>query len=438
MPQSKKRKKATPSRKPPKSFIQLSKDYIKEYERVANQIMIMANIEVSEYHKFTKRLRHNIMRNKFTPFRVVAQKDNKVHKSYLKYFNSMLKYYEDTTFYGDPKYKVTFLDYVVYGMPFIHTLRVPDIVVNSATPDEMQVLLRMKEAIDQHLEEYIKEDYIFRMNYVMSVLMMSVSTPIYRYYTSEITAVLDYRRARLQNTVIVSSFESEIRFFKLDKENHKAYRLWKYDFYSEIMTPDPIEVLGAKILLEVDDTNTAVEMLEAQTPSERVILPVYVQAHVIHRMRERLDLLQNQYCNEVISISFSLIRSVSATTGQRLIRAYDMKGNNVGYFPFVIEDNAILLRSFLPLTSPITPEGSKLYKTLGIQLNDSKYIGLDRLSFYAKTDFNKLPQLKEALQEAEIWHLTEIVPSNLIERREDRLLQRFFEYPNAMQTSELV
>ena len=86
----------------------------------------------------------------------------------------------------------------------------------------------------------------------------------------------------------------------------------------------------------------------------------------------------------------------------------------------------MLILSFLPLSSPITPEGSILHKELGIQLEDSKYIGLDKFSFYTKTDFDTLPKLKQALIKADMWHLTELKPTNPMERKEDHILKNFF------------
>jgi hypothetical protein len=110
-----------------------------------------------------------------------------------------------------------------------------------------------------------------------------------------------------------------------------------------------------------------------------------------------------------------------------MIKALNISGNTVGYFPYVVLDNALLLLSFLPLSSPITPEGAMLNKILGIQLEDSKYIGLDKLSFYTQTDFETIPKLKLALEKAGMWHLTEIETIEKSDRKEDVILKKFFE-----------
>ena len=133
-----------------------------------------------------------------------------------------------------------------------------------------------------------------------------------------------------------------------------------------------------------------------------------------------------------------LPKFITASNGQRMIHAIDLSGKPVGYFPFLKQDGAILLLSFLPLSSPITPEGSVLYKELGIKIDDSKYIGLDKLSFYIKTDFEAIPKLKQALNKANMWHLTEIKPNEKSERREDQILKHFFTDTHIVVEDEII
>ncbi|MHB9141486.1 MAG: hypothetical protein ACYC25_06390, partial [Paludibacter sp.] len=178
------------------------------------------------------------------------------------------------------------------------------------------------------------------------------------------------------------------------------------------------------VLMEEDDFDIALNRIKEM---ETIIkIPVFIQNHALHRIRQRLDCVDNFYVNTVFSLSFMLPKFITATNGQRMIRAIDLSGKPIGYFPFLKQDGAILILSFLPLSSPITPEGSVLYKELGIKIDDSKYIGLDKLSFYIKTDFEALPTLKQALQKANMWHLTEVKTENQTERKDDQILKRFF------------
>jgi len=207
-------------------------------------------------------------------------------------------------------------------------------------------------------------------------------------------------------------------------EKHSSYQLWHYELFSEVNEPNPKKTEIPAVLMEEDDFDTAIKKIKEMDTI--VKLPVYVQNHALHRIRQRLDCVDNIYVNTVFGLSFMLLKFITATNGQRMIRAIDISGNSVGYFPFIKQDGAILILSFLPLSSPITPEGWVLYKELGIKIDDSKYIGLDKISFYIETDFETLPKLKQALQNAGMWHLTEIQPENPTERKDDQILKRFF------------
>ncbi|MDD4994218.1 MAG: hypothetical protein PHR83_18510 [Paludibacter sp.] len=424
MSQSKKRKKHVPSRKPPRSYLDISKHYFNEYVRVAHQLMLMAGLDPREFDLLTKRTKQELMMIKQTPYNIVAEKGSKVPRAYIKFFNHLMGIYEKTTYYGDPKFNVTYLDYVTYGLCFVFAVRNHDSNDDILSDDQHERLETIREALQKYMDDNEKDHYLVRTNELMRVLSMYVSMPNYRYYTSIEKGEMDYLKCRVQNRIRVSSFEPEKRYFKVKGEKHSSYQLWHHKVISDINDPNPEKTEIPAVLMEEDDFNTALKKIREM---ETIVkLPVYVQNHALHRIRQRLDCVDNLYVNTVFGLSFMLPKFITATNGQRMIRAIDMSGKPVGYFPFLKQDGAILLLSFLPLSSPITPEGSVLYKELGIKIDDSKYIGLDKLSFYIKTDFEVLPKLKQALQKADMWHLTELQPSEKLERSEDQILKRFF------------
>lgn len=424
MPQSKKRKKKVHPKKSVQSYIYLSQDYVAEFERVAYRIMTMANIDVADYKALTKRTRHTIMSVKWTPYRVYAEKGAKVPKVYLTFFNNMMRMYEKNTFYGDPKYQVSFLDYVTFGLPFLFALRNDQLAEDVSDPKQLEILDRLNAAATNHMDDFENDHYRVHTNFVMKVLSMYCSLPIYRYYKSDANVVTEYDKGRMQNRIEVSSVQPELKYFKKGTEKHKGYRLWGYDILSKTHNPNPGEMFVPLVMLK-ECFETGMKKLKEM--EDRQNIPVYIQSHAIHRLRERLDCMDNYFLNIILTATFMAPHTVNGVNGQRLLKVFDRTGLLMGYFPFVIQDNAVLILSFLPLSSPITPEGYKLYKALGIEINDSKYIGLDKLSFYLKTDFDKVPQLKDALQQASMWHLTEVEASDTVEKTEDRLLERFFE-----------
>ena len=436
MSKSKKRKKNLPCRKPPKSYLDISKQYFDEYVRVVHKIMIMAGIDPCEFDVLTKRTKLDMMMMKLTPYHIVAAKDSKVPRAYIRFFNHIMGIYEKKTFYGDPKFNVRFLDYVTYGMSFIFALRNHDGREKILSDDQHDRLDKIKEVLIKYVDDNDKDHFFIRTNEAMRLVLMYVSMPNYRYYTSEETGEIDYQKCRMLNLIKVSSFEPEKKYFKVKGEKHSSYQLWHYNLVSEINDPNPEKTEIPATLMEEDDFDTALELMKKM---ETIVkLPVYVQNHALHRIRQRLDCMDNSYVNTVFSLSFMLPKFITASNGQRMIRAIDLSGKPVGYFPFLKQDGAILLLSFLPLSSPITPEGSVLYKELGIKIDDSKYIGLDKLSFYISTDFDTVPKLKQALQKANMWHLTEIEPNEKSERREDQILKHFFTENNIVVEDEII
>lgn len=395
-----------------------------EYMRVAYKIMLMAGIDSAEFDNLTKRTKQQLIMIRHTPYHIIAEKDSKVPRAYIKLFNSLMRLYEKQTFFGDPQYKVTYLDFVTYGLSFVFGIRnhnSEDIIISD---DQHQRLDRIKEMLQKYMDDHDEDHYLVRTNKLMQHLSMYVSMPNYRYYTSIEGSRIDSQKVRIENLITVSSFEPEKKYFNIKGEKHPSFQLWHFDLLSKLNDPNPIRTEIPIVLMEEDDINIAISRMNEMDTIDK--LPVYVQNHTLHRIRQRLDCVDNLFVSQMLSLTFILPTFITATNGQQMIRVIDITGNSIGYFPFLKQDGAILLLSFLPLSSPITPEGSVLYKELGINIDDSKYIGLDKISFYIKTDFETLPKLKQALQNANMWHLTEIKPETKTERKEDQILKRFF------------
>ena len=401
-----------------------------EYMRVAYKIMMMAGIDTADFDKLTKRTKQQLI-IRHTPYHIIAEKDSKVPRAYIKLFNSLMRLYEKQTFFGDPQYKVTYLDFVTYGLSFVFGIHHHNSEDNIISDDQHQRLDRINDILQKYLNDNDEEHYLFRTNKLMQHLSMYVSMPNYRYYTSIEGSRIDSQKVRIENLITVSSFEPEKKYFNIKGEKHPSFQLWHFDLLSKLNDPNPIRTEIPIVLMEEDDINIAISRMNEMDTIDK--LPVYVQNHTLHRIRQRLDCVDNLFVSQMLSLTFIVPTFITATNGQQMIRVIDITGNSIGYFPFLKQDGAILLLSFLPLSSPITPEGSVLYKELGIKIDDSKYIGLDKISFYIKTDFETLPKLKQALQNANMWHLTEIKPETKTERKEDQILKRFFKDNNELE-----
>jgi len=426
MSKKNKRKKCVQNRKPLISQIAITKNYFDDYVKRIHKLLLLAGLEPSLFDALSKRTKMHFMKFRHTPFRICAEKDNTVPRYYLKFFNRAMTYYEKTSFYGDPKFNFTFLEYVTYGLSFIMTLRHCKPSEDRLPLDQFELLDKIKVPLLKYVAANTDDHYAVRTNFLMKSLFMYVTQPNYRYYTCKESGVANMSKARVDNLITVSSFEPERKNFFIDGELHSSYRLGYYLLGEEANDLNPVMAeIPMQLLEEKNSTNMKQIVNQIKTT---ITLPVYIQNHALHRFAERMDNMNNMFRNTIFSVSFMVPGVVTSAKGQRLIRAMHVTGKNIGYFPFIKQDGAILLLSFLPLASPITPEGSLLHKELKLQLEDSKYIGLDKLSFYTKTDFDTVPILRDALKKAGMWHLTEIEPETPTEKKEDQILKNFFQY----------
>ncbi len=424
MSKNKKRKKNVQDRKPIQSHLAITKTYFDDFTKTAHKFMLLVGLEPSDFDALSKRSKEHLMFVKHTPYRIHAEKGSHVPRAYIHFFNQVMGIHEKKTFYGDPKFNITFLEYVTYGMTLIFAIDGYDRRDFYWTPDQIELLEKIKTPLIKYTDDNVEDHFAIRSNKILRDLFTYVSLPNYRYYTCKEQGAINYTRGCLENQIFVSSIEPERKKFIIDGKTHSAYRLAYYDLFS---SADDVVPIPAEIPLSfVSGKKNEEKNKEKSETEEEIKLPVYIQNHALRRSSERMDCKDNMYRNQIFSLSFLFPGVVTALNGQRLIKALDFTAKPVGYFPFIIQDDAVLLLSFLPLSSPITPEGSILRKELGIQIEDSKYFGLDKFSFYTNTDFDTIPILQQALKKADMWHLTEIQPNDKTERKEDQILKHFF------------
>jgi hypothetical protein len=110
-------------------------------------------------------------------------------------------------------------------------------------------------------------------------------------------------------------------------------------------------------------------------------LPVYIQMHALQRISERLDSIKTGMAHYFVYLSLKNGRIHKIQNDQYLIELHimDMKA---GYLLAVVQDEMVIVRTFLLLTNNGTPEGAKLANYTGLQKEDKKYLALDKLSTF--------------------------------------------------------
>lgn len=128
-------------------------------------------------------------------------------------------------------------------------------------------------------------------------------------------------------------------------------------------------------------------------------LEVYIQAHALIRMRERIDGMPEPMC--LLNLNLSLnVNPVVIVRNDDLLIEYRIDGLKIGYVVATRQNDRIVIRTFLFITFSGTPEGQKLSQITGLNMFDKKYLAIDRLSTFMKTDIRENPVLADLFTRA--------------------------------------
>jgi hypothetical protein len=128
-------------------------------------------------------------------------------------------------------------------------------------------------------------------------------------------------------------------------------------------------------------------------------LKVYIQSHALIRLIERLDHVGETLPQLSLIESLTNLKTIRMADGSILIeyRLFDLK---VGYLVIDILTGLVIIRTFLFLTNSGTPEGENLKKILGLQMEERKYLEIDKLSGFLLSDLKNDKNLIEIFTRA--------------------------------------
>lgn len=138
-------------------------------------------------------------------------------------------------------------------------------------------------------------------------------------------------------------------------------------------------------------------------------LPLYIQSHALSRLKERLDILDEEALNYALWENTHDITGFKSYKGYLLLpfKLYDIR---IGYMVANIMDEKVVFRTFLFITHNCTPEGDKLRKITGLARHDITYWKIDRLSTFINLNMEKNTDLVALINEAgmsDLWQLKE-------------------------------
>lgn len=221
------------------------------------------------------------------------------------------------------------------------------------------------------------------MFFVKEVTRMS--TPDRKYYGAYFRLAPIYKKnPKLDFTSDLFGFNAQICLISINGQKRPAYRLAK-----------PLFLLATPISWISSD----VSLLGKFYSGNKKTLDVYIQSHALSRLKERLDLLDQEAINYALWENTNDIKEFVTYHGYLLL-PFKVFGIKTGYLVASVTDDKLLFRTFLFITHNSSPEGDRLRKLSGLGKEDIRYWKIDRLSTFVNLDVEKYPGLIQLFRKA--------------------------------------
>ncbi|TAJ11622.1 hypothetical protein DMA11_15980 [Marinilabiliaceae bacterium JC017] len=246
---------------------------------------------------------------------------------------------------------------------------------------------KFKEAFEPYSSLFEKDNNIFRAyDACLQILSQGMSFPNHKWFLFEntYTTNLSYDRGCGGYQVVVHVKKPMVKTITINSHNRPVYRL----AFSRVN--------DGVFWLYVPS-----EPFRPAYQGSKKRLPIYIQAHAINRLLQRIDCLHYIHILQQIIYQINKPEIHFCDSGEILF-AYYLMERKLGYFVVDIINSMVVLRTFLFITQDLTPESNKLKELAGLAREDISYWQIDRLSPFAKGDMTKSSKLKNLFKEAGI------------------------------------
>jgi len=365
---------------------------------VAKKVLLHFDLEPDLIDVFTKKQKQSLLMLCFDPPTVKPKKERTVPRQYLRNIQTDMIQFMKSTFFGNPENQLTYMELAIYGFSFLVNLS------NMIERDRIIHGTPQEEAAKKIYEKYDKTKFC-NESFIEILDNVWYKTKCYsrinfRFYGFEFTFEHFEKTGgtSMKPTVLITAQECETKKFTHKGIERKAFRILRTaDGWHE---PSQATVRRNLIFPNAKDDE---------------LLNIYVQSHVLHRLKERLDAFEPSITNLLIQYAFTGGLKVVTFEKQTLFSCLIEDALPVGYFTFFIDGVDIVINTFIPLASPNTPEGKKLHELLPLDKDAVIYLGMDKVSFFLDIDFEQIPALKQALIDSNIWQ-TKLVLDRIYER----------------------
>jgi len=395
-----KKKKAPVSK--PSDALKVSKEYFDQFSVTARKVLQILDLDPELYDQFTKKQKYEMMIAKAISPRFSVKEGHLVPRYYVKIIQKKSYEYLKCTCVGNPSIGLNYYDFTTMGMTFLMYMQSK--LGKNTDCDQSEAYDIISKQADFHDSDGSENFMTEYCNY-LKYLLFSISKVNFRIYGFDWEWGETKSGFLFAAHIILTSMESQRTYFTYQNQSRPAYKMIHGQFISP--TPMCLTISYDKIYKDGAKTHD---------------LDVYVQSHVLLRMKERLDVLSPLMRKALLFFSLRECNIIQLNSGKYAVKYINTKQEVIGYLPFTIIDHNLLVLTFLPLSNSNVPEGKKLSKILNVNKEDLKFCGMDKLSFFINTDFDAVPQLKEALNLANMWHLTELEGGGLVEEKNEKKL----------------
>ncbi|MDR2408749.1 MAG: hypothetical protein LBE13_11645 [Bacteroidales bacterium] len=364
------------------------------------------------------------------PPRFKVEPGSQVPRHLINFISETIHRLMRMCYFGDESIGLNYLELATYGLAFsTMILAAADAGESYFSPEQAKAIQALVPCFDNGR---IHQDLCCIGDYIHGLAMM-LSKLNFRVYGYNWVVSNDPKTGVIKSTVFISSEETPTIHF-IHKQKERIAFCVRVGRINE--QPAKTVTIDRNLIFP-----------HKKTPHP-VNLDIYVQSHALQRVKERIDVfsahIRNRYVMEAIIYQHIISNSVSGSPMLECAFRYQRKGEIIrfGYFPFIIRDNKLILMTFLPLTSPDTTEGAYLQEHFGLQTEDIKFLGMDKLSFFFTVDFEQIPVLKQALITTDIQNMIRIVSESSdidfsIDQKKTQMVKKFFEEKINNENTEL-
>ena len=350
----------------------------------AQKILRHFELDTKLLDTFSKKQKEKMFAVRFEPPIVKPDKDNTVPRQYIKKIHASVYRYMKTHFWGNPENNLTYMELAVYGLSFL---------INMSFMNERKVYVpgSPQEAAAEKIGEKYSDFDIYQTAFKEPLFYIWYLTQCYskvnfRFYGFKYDWDNIPGSMGMKVIIRITAQNSETKKFTVNNVERKAFRLLIPD--NGIYAPMEATVARKTIFPNTREDGN---------------LNIYIQSHVLHRLKERLDSFEPFVLNILIQFAFTEGMHVVINGNQILFTCMLEYKQPIGYFAFFVQGNDLVINTFIPLVSGITPEGQKLHEILPLSKDELIFLGMDKTSFFATVDFEQIPKLKQALIDSNIW-----------------------------------